>query len=83
MENLDKLIAAGKSLGLEGDKLLQFMHEREEREQREKLDAIAREERLRDREQKKIEQLKLEMLNKEIELQKAKAETTPPPRACP
>ena len=86
MENLDKLIATGKSLGLEGDKLLQFVHEREEREQRKKLDAIAREKRLRDREQKKIEleaQLKLEMLNKEIELQKAKAETTPPPQPVP
>lgn len=52
MENLDKLIAAGKSLGLEGDKLLQFVHEREEKEQKEKSDALAREERMKDREEK-------------------------------
>ena len=86
MENLDKIIAAGKSLGLEGDKLLQFVHEREEKEQKEKSDALARKERMKDREQKKLEkeaQIKLEMINKEIELQKARAETTPPPQPVP
>ena len=86
MENLDKIIAAGKSLGLEGDKLLQFVHKREEKEQKEKSDALAREERMKDREQKKLEkeaQIKLEMINKEIELQKVRAETTPPPQPVP
>ena len=78
MDLVDKIVATGKSLGLEGDRLVEFVQKKEE-------EAIAREERKLENELKKSElehSLKLEMLAKEFELEKVKAEhasATPDP----
>ena len=77
MDLVDKIVATGKSLGLEGDRLVEFVREHEVKEQKKEEEAVAREERKLERELKKSELehlLKLEMLAKEIELEKVKAE---------
>ena len=77
MDLVDKIVATGKSLGLEGDRLVEFVREHEVKEQKKEECAVAREERKLERELKKSElkhSLKLEMLAKEIELEKDKAE---------
>ena len=47
MDLVDKIVATGKSLGLEGDRLVEFVQKKEE-------EAIAREERKLERELKNL-----------------------------
>ena len=55
MDLVDKIVATGKSLGLEGDRLVEFVREHEVKEQKKEAEAIAREERKLERELKKSE----------------------------
>ena len=44
MDLVDKIVATGKSLGLEGDRLVEFVREHEVKEQKKEEEAVAREE---------------------------------------
>ena len=54
MDLVDKIVTTGKSLGLDGDRLVEFVREHELKEQKKEEEAIAREERKLERELKKV-----------------------------
>ena len=54
MDLVDKIVATDKSVGLEGDRLVEFVREYEVKEQKKEEEAIAREERKLERELKKV-----------------------------
>ena len=45
MDLVDKIVATGTSLGLEGDRFVEFVREHEVKEQKKEEEAVAREER--------------------------------------
>ena len=78
-EELSKLVQLGEKMGLSGDKLYEFVNDKEEALRKKEEDRIAREERAAEREARRIEQelesrTKVTLLERQIELEKVKSE---------
>ena len=83
---MSKLVQIGEKMGLSGDKLYEFVNDKEQALRKKEEDRIAREERAAEREAKRIEQelnwqmsvkesqTKVTLLEKQIELEKVKSE---------
>ena len=55
-KELEKLVEAGQRLGLQGDKLLEYLREKERAERKREEDKLLREERAKERERERERQ---------------------------
>ena len=79
-EELSKLVQLGEKMGLSGDKLYEFVNDKEEALRKKEEDRIAREERAAEREARRIEQglesrTKVALLERQIQLEKVNSGT--------